>query len=324
MRIFKVIGLFGLFLLAVFFTTAIGPRFGCDIDDLPFIASGETSVGVYGGSTPFDLVPAGETVNPAIQPDEVSDLPACRVSDPFMVYQQGLWHMFFEVVHARTNQSDIGFATSGNGYHWSYQRIVLDETFDLSYPCVCEWKGEYYMVPEARGTSDVFLYKASPFPSDWTRMTAIINENAIAPTLFAYHDTCWMFLGTEDHATLKLYYAADVFGPWMRHPQSPVILFDSSMATPAGRVIQYDGRLYRFALDCSSDGGNGVRVFEISELTGTTFREVEIPESPILSGSGEDWNADRMEHIDLHQLDNGSWIACVDGTKGKLQIGLKY
>jgi hypothetical protein len=324
MRKFKVTWLSGLLLLAVCLTIAVGLRFGGDIDDLPFVACGETSIGIYSGRTPFDLAPAANTVNPVIQPNEVSDSPARGVSDPFMVFNQGLWYMFFEVVHARTNQGNIGFATSGNGYYWSYQRIVLDEPSDLSYPCVFEWKGGYYMVPESKGDSAVFLYEATPFPSDWTRLTAIINEPAVAPTFFAYHDTCWIFLGTEDHADLMLYYAADVLGPWTRHPQSPVVSSDSRIATPAGRVTECNGRLYRFALDCSPDYDNCIRVFEIYELTGATYKESEISQSPILSGSGEGWNADRMQHVDPHQLDDGSWIACVDGTRDKLQIGLKY
>jgi hypothetical protein len=33
----------------------------------------------------------------------------------------------------------------------------------------------------------------------------------------------------------------------------------------------------------------------------------------VLEGSGAGWNGERMHHIDAHRLDDGSWIACVDG-----------
>jgi hypothetical protein len=324
MKKISFIRLIGLLLLAALLAVAGGLKFSGNIDDLPFVASGETTIGIYSGSTPFNLAPSGETVNPAIHPKEISDVSARGVSDPFMVYHQGLWYMFFEVTNARSNKSDIGFATSGNGYHWSYQRIVIDEPFDLSYPCVFEWRGEFYMVPETKGTNSVYLYKATSFPSEWMRVQAIIAEEPVAPTFFTYHDTCWMFLGNPDRTALNLYYAADVFGPWLRHPLSPVVVSDKNVATPAGRVIEYDGRLYRFARDSSPEYGNCIRVLEISDLTITTYGEAEISQSPILSGSGEGWNADGMQHIDPHRLDDGSWIACVDGTSDRLLIGLKY
>ena len=40
--------------------------------------------------------------------------------------------------------------------------------------------------------------------------------------------------------------------------------------------------------------------------------------------TGEGWNKDRMHHVDPHQLEDGSWIACVDGWAKVVQIGLKY
>ena len=42
-----------------------------------------------------------------------------------------------------------------------------------------------------------------------------------------------------------------------------------------------------------------------------------LPESPILTPSGAGWNGLCMHHIDAHRLDDGSWIACVDGFVGE-------
>jgi len=36
-------------------------------------------------------------------------------------------------------------------------------------------------------------------------------------------------------------------------------------------------------------------------------------QNPILKASGVGWNKDGMHHIDLHQVEQDKWIACVDG-----------
>ena len=300
-----------------------GFRYG-ELSNLPFVAGGEWSIGIYTGQTPFKLSPAEGISNPVLVPDDVTDMPARQLADPFMVRENNTWYMFFEVVHARTNQGNLGYAVSEDGLHWQYQKIVIDEPFHMSYPCVFKWQGGYYMIPETNEANAVLLYKAEAFPSKWQRDRQLIDRGGVDPTFFVHNDTCWMFLGSRNRASLMLYYAPDLLGPWTEHPMSPLIDGDRNTAGPAGRVLSYDGKLYRFAMDCDPDYGNAVRVFEINELTSAAYRETEIPESPILSGTGEGWNARRMHQVDAYQIENGSWLVCVDGWDKVLQVGLKY
>jgi hypothetical protein len=38
----------------------------------------------------------------------------------------------------------------------------------------------------------------------------------------------------------------------------------------------------------------------------------------MLSASGRGWNAGGMHHVDVHRLEDGYWLACVDGwVKGR-------
>jgi hypothetical protein len=75
-----------------------------------------------------------------------------------------------------------------------------------------------------------------------------------------------------------------------------------------------DGRIIRYSQDDYPIYGNQVRAFEISELTPARYKEKEVTTNPILRGSGKGWNAERMHHIDPHQIDENRWIACVDGS----------
>jgi hypothetical protein len=52
---------------------------------------------------------------------------------------------------------------------------------------------------------------------------------------------------------------------------------------------------------------------EVVTLTAEDYEERELPQSPLLTGTGAGWNAEGMHHIDLLQLEDESWMAAVDG-----------
>ncbi len=301
----------------------IGLRYG-DINKIPYVAYGEWSIGIYTGSSPLDISPSANPGNPVLTASDVTDMPARFLADPFMVFENGIWYMFFEILHARTNQGNIGLATSKNGLDWTYQQVVLDEPFHLSFPCVFKWKDDYYMIPESREANAVLLYKATPFPIEWSKVKVIIDKNYVDPSFFYYNGKCWLFASSAASNTLWLYYADDPAGPWIEHPKSPVVVGNPHIARPAGRVAIYDNRIIRFGMDCSPTYGGAVRAFEITALSPTEYEEKALSDKPLLEASGTGWNSDRMHQIDAHMISEGKWIAVVDGYRGGIKIGLKY
>ena len=277
--------------------------------------TGRWSIGIYRGKSPFLFFSPPDINNPVLTYRDVTDVPAKFVADPFMVEENSTWYMFFEVMNARTNQGDIGLAISRDGFHWAYKQIVLNEPFHLSYPYVFKWKDEYYMIPESHEARSVRLYKAVDFPLEWSLVATLLDEDLyVDSSVFYFNDTWWLFSSPLESDTLRLYYAHDLIGPWVEHPKSPVVQGDKNIARPGGRVVIADGRIIRYTQDDDPIYGNQVRAFEISELTPASYKEKEVTTSPILRGSGKGWNAERMHHIDPHQIDENKWIACVDGS----------
>ena len=272
------------------------------------------SIGIYTGDSPFQL--RGAANNPVLRNTDVTDIEAEFVADPFMLHADGRWHMFFEVWNRETQRGVIALATSHDGFTWSYQQVVLEESFHLSYPYVFEWQGEYYMIPETLGASAVCLYRADEFPTRWSRQQNLMAGAYADASLVRYNDLWWLFTCTApyQHDVLRLYFARDLDGPWKEHPRSPIISNDQSRARPAGRVLQRDGHLIRFAQDCVPEYGTRVRAFEISQLTRDRYVEKEQRNSLVPSGEG--WNAKGMHHVDAHLQTDGTWIACVDGRHG--------
>jgi hypothetical protein len=294
---------------------------------IPFIAKQEKwSIGIYVGESPFDFVSPENTTNPVLTAEDVTDVPADFVADPFMIKENSSWHMFFEVINSQTRQGDIGLAVSNDGLNWTYKQIVLDEPFHLSYPYVFKWKTKCYMIPESYQANSIRLYKAVDFPIQWSFVGTLIYGNYVDASIFHYDDRWWMFAGTnpEGNDVLRLYYADDLMGPWIEHPQSPIIEGNANIARPAGKVLVFNGRIVRYTQDDDPTYGNQVRAFQITELTTLSYEEKEVLSNPTLKASGTSWNRDGMHHIDPHQIDENKWIACVDGYKRSVGFGFEY
>lgn len=281
----------------------------------PGVVKCEFAIGIYTGDSPFELGPHPEAANPVLTRKSVSDLPAGFVADPFIIKEQDTWYMFFEVLDWERNEGAIAMAKSSDGLAWTYQQVVLREPGHLSYPCVFKWQDVYYMVPETLWADELRLYKADRFPSSWSVAGILLDGQYADPTILHYDGVWWLFACTEpfQHDTLRLYFSEELLGSWHEHPCSPLVQKDARTARPAGKILQVDDRLIRFAQDCYPKYGTQVRGFEITELGTMGYAERELPESPVITPSGKGWNAQGMHHIDLHSLEGGRWLACVDG-----------
>lgn len=277
------------------------------------------SIGIYYGTSPFSLAPHPGRSNPVLTLNDVSDVPATLVADPFMLRVHDTWHMFFEVFNWRSNKGEIGLATSRDGLSWTYQQIVLTEPFHLSYPYVFEWMGDYYMIPESYQSGSIRLYRAVDFPLRWTHVGNLLEGSYfVDPSIFRYKEQWWLLTETNPemkHDTLRLYSAAHLMGPWREHSRSPIVSGDPEAARPGGRVLVINGRVFRFSQNCVPSYGTSVRAFEFTKLTAADYAESEVGRRPIIGPGADDWNISGMHHVDAHQLDDGTWIASVDGWR---------
>lgn len=290
------------------------------------------SIGIFEGDSPLALSPSPRVQNPVLTADDVTDVPALFVADPFVYLplathdspefprcrgRDAAWHMFFEVLNWRSGKGEIGWATSSDGYRWQYRQIVLAEEYHLSYPHIFAADGEVYMVPESHDAGQVRLYKAIDFPTSWTLVATLLEGEYFADaSIFRYDGRWWMFVeasSPEDHDTLRFFHADQLLGPWREHPASPIVSGSALTARPAGRVLITGVKIVRFAQNCSTAYGLDVRAFQNTKLTPTAYEEQEVAGNPILSGSGTGWNGRGMHHVDLLQLSDGHWWACVDG-----------
>jgi hypothetical protein len=257
------------------------------------------SIGIFMGSSPFRLEDQLRGINPIITAEDIHDVPASFVADPFIVSAYRSWYLFFEVFNRARFQGEIGLAISPDGIHWEYQHIVLSETHHLAYPQVLSDGGAYYMVPDTPGQG-VKLYRANRFPFDWQLQGVLLDDPGICdPTLFRKGEYWWMFSGFAPDSSgvraTRLHFSSHIAGPWTEHPASPIVADDPRRARPAGSIVMYKDRTFRLSQDCERVYGESISAHEILDLTTTTYREREVDDKKVLERA------------------DGTWIAAVDG-----------
>ena len=72
------------------------------------------------GASPLRLRHAPWGLSPVLTREDVSDVRAMFVADPFLLRVGDRWHMFFEVCNFDADCGQIAWATSKNGFAWSY------------------------------------------------------------------------------------------------------------------------------------------------------------------------------------------------------------
>ncbi len=323
-KIFKKIPWLALFFLFLGFVGGIvvGIKRG-----IPFVTQREQwTIGIYRSDSPFIYNALQGWINPLFRAENVTDVPAKFVADPFLVKEGDMWNLFFEVYNLDTQQGDLAVATSKNTWTWKYEKLIIDEPFHLSYPYVFKSGDDYYLIPESYEDNSIRLYKADNFPTEWSYVKTLIEgRDYVDNSLVFYNDKWWIFSSVTSNDKLYLHYADSLTGPWLEHPMSPIVVDDVHKARPSGRMIVYDGKLYRFTMDIDPPvGTHQVMAYEITEITSTSYSEKLAQESPVVKPSGSGWNGQAMHQLDPVQVDDDSWIASVDGFGEYWIFGWQY
>ncbi|HEY6350691.1 MAG TPA: hypothetical protein VI636_14905 [Candidatus Angelobacter sp.] len=269
------------------------------------------SIAIYRGPTPLDLHSVNGQGDPVLTARHVTDIQAEFVADPFLIFAGGIWHMLFEAMDLRSSRGVVSLATSPDAQTWTYQQVVLQEPFHLSYPYVFEQGGEYYMVPESGRIGAVRLYHADPFPYRWRLVDTLINL-PLADSSVVHFQGRWWLLGTQENRRLHIFHADQLSGPWCEHPKSPLIHNKANRVRSAGRIISWEGGLLRYTQDCETVYGACVWPNLVTALSLTDYAEEPL-EKQVVGPGKEAWNSGGMHHVDPHLTAEGDWLACVDG-----------
>ncbi len=244
---------------------------------------------------------------------------------------QGPLYLFFQTKNLETRKGDIGVAVSNNGgLAWTYLGIALaSKNTSFSYPFIFEWNENIYLLPEAKDSGVLTLYKAqlNNFPFEWVEERTLLDVPVVNPSMVEWNGLWYLFVtdemggrqtygsSTQKEEQLHIYHAETPLGPWMSHFLNPVMTGnEGSGARMAGSLVKQDEKLYRFGQDRQGLYGKDVLAFRIDTLNPKDFVQtrVKFQAGRIRKGTGA-WNSQRRHHVDMTQLPDGSWLGVLDG-----------
>lgn len=203
-------------------------------------------------------------------------------ADPCLVDRGDSSYLFFEELSYADGKGVVSCSELTPEGHVARPRIVLERPYHLSYPFVFVVGEDAYMLPETAANRTIELYKADSFPYDWSLETVIMSGiRAVDPTLIAHAGRYWLFTnaaveGASTNDELLLFSAHSLRGPWVPHPQNPVVS-DVRCARPAGRpFVDQGGSWIRPSQDCSGFYGSAVVLNRIEVLSETEYRETPV------------------------------------------------
>jgi hypothetical protein len=214
-----------------------------------------------------------EAALPLIDESKLAGGDIAFVADPFHVTVGGTTFILAEAWSKSAQRGRIAAFELGADDRVVHSAIVLAEAFHLSYPCVFECAGSYYMLPEAWESGNLILYKALAFPWRWQCESILLTLDYADPQIFFDGDICYLFLNTDplSNSSLSVFWSKSLTGEWRSHPKNPVLDGNPLLARSAGPLYYDKGRLLRFSQDCRKTYGRDVFVSEITKLSPTEF-----------------------------------------------------
>ncbi|MCG8493434.1 MAG: hypothetical protein MI743_17565 [Sneathiellales bacterium] len=161
-------------------------------------------------------------------------------------------------------------------------KCIERHLFHLSYPMMADHSEDCTEIwTESFETNAIQRYRLSDDLSQIQEMESldILGLALIDPTPIEQNGMNWLFAtchGKSPNKDLFLFYSKPGSGHWQAHKNNPVKC-DIRSSRPAGQIFrQPDGSLIRPAQDCSQTYGGALTLNKITELSASSFKEVEI------------------------------------------------
>lgn len=189
-------------------------------------------------------------------------------------------------LEALNSKNGLGEILELNTENLTQQNILL-KGGHYSYPFSFLSENREYLIPEVASHSPPCILPA-PFGSDSKVMLKGMEKyRVVDSTLFEKEGIFYLFCGMNSSASdcLYLFYSEGLDKEFVSHPLNPIVI-DPSRARMGGRIIQRNGRFYRFGQDNSYGYGDGISICEINKLSTSDYEEKVVGALRVKDASG--------------------------------------
>lgn len=195
------------------------------------------------------------------------------IADPFLYEVDGRHYLFAEMFDIKKNKAAIGCYTFAEGVP-KYLGKVIEESYHMSYPCVFEYKGAHYMIPETSANLSIDLYKAVEFPNKWEKVRSLCTGTRyVDTTVMKQNDTYYAVSYRKE----KHHWYLDAFILDMANQRlSPIATkeYTTNTGRPAGGFCT-GNCLMRPAQNCAKKYGESIILYQVDRFDCEAYEEHE-------------------------------------------------
>ena len=186
------------------------------------------------------------------------------IADPFVYEYNGVQYLFVEAFLKAKNKGVIAYFRFIDGEP-VYQGIAIEQPYHMSYPCIFDYQGEYYMIPETSANGTIEMYRAEDFPEKWVLDTTLLQGKKWVDTTVRFHE------GEPQLFTYRFEnggWLLESFDFDMSHRKLEKVnevRYTSNVGRPAGFFFGESNKL-RPAQNCSRMYGEEIIVYEVDSL----------------------------------------------------------
>jgi hypothetical protein len=228
-------------------------------------------------------------------------------ADPFLIASGGNLYIFYEKL-IPGGAGTIACSRTADLRSYEDLGVVLSEPHHLSYPFVFRDGADTFLLPEAKQSGEISLYRFDRFPFEPRKLRTLATGAYVDPFLVRKDGTWYLFATGTDG--LEIFFAEDLrSGPFRPHPMNPVVT-DARYSRNGGGPLRLGQSLVRVAQDCSESYGRNVSLMEIEELSPDAYREKVLVSDYF--DCRESWNSLGGHHLSIEQF-GGKTVIAADG-----------
>jgi hypothetical protein len=231
-------------------------------------------------------------------------------ADPFVVYRDKKYYIFFEEFLYEKNKGHISFMEIDKNGHYSKPKKILEKPYHLSYPHIFNFESSLFMIPESIGNNSIELYRCDDFPNKWTLEKILLKGNFVDSDIIFHDEKFWLLTGKKfenlpyvDHS--ELYYSDSLQDDWNYHSCNPVIS-NFECARNAGKIFSFNDKLIHPSQSYSKGYGSGINLNEITHISTQKFALKEFKKLET------NWNDD---YIGMHTINHSNGLTIIDAKK---------
>lgn len=235
-------------------------------------------------------------------------------ADPFIIEAYNKIYIFMECFIKEKNKGSIAIAEYKDNKLINFE-IIIENNYHMSYPCVFEYNGSHYMIPETKDNKTLELYKAVDFPYCWVLDTVLLSNIELVDSTVFNANNEFFVISYEMNRKNKhlLIYKLDMNNKTIKLCSKTDA---DNTKRPAGNIYKFNNKLIRPSQDCRYKYGEKIILNEI-----ISFKEDIYHEEVVGFISGEniklnsDYKADRV-HIANRIKD----VEVIDFSKDKFDL----